>query len=348
MAVYTIRMAILSPAGLTTGTAASTTVKIIGYETLTITDNDTVFNDDNSGFGGVVDSNGQQTDATYGAISLHSFRTTTILGTTREIHMVVNTAGTGVKNVIGIVFRAEDGPAPPVNTTFQFGSTTGGSAGQFSYDGLTCFAEGTLIDTESGPVAVEHLTLDSLVRTEDGGSALPLWIGSFELGSRKEGIAIRIEKGALGPNLPYRDLVVTRQHRMVIGTPGAQRPAGASEVLVPAAKMLKIPGVDIAKVAPTTRFYHILFERHEVIRANGAKTESFYPGREALRMVGTETARHIQTLVGEYGIEFILNNPARPIVDGREARDLVNSLLDAQRGSPMTGACQPEGSLELS
>ena len=328
MAVYTVQMAILSPSGLTTGSAASTTVTIVGYVTLTITDNDTVFNDDNSGFGGVVDTNGQQTDPTYGAISLHSYRTTTILGTTREIHMVVNTAGTGIKPVLGIVFRAEDGPAPPVGTTFQFGSTTGGAAGQFSYDGLTCLAEGTVIETDRDPIAVEDLTLDSRIRTADHGNVRPLWIGGVEYGKRPLGHAVRIKKGALGPDLPAADLVVTRQHRMIIPMPDVAQCGGKSEVLVAAAKLLKVPGVNVTEVTSSTRFYHILFKRHEVIFANAAKTESLYPGRHALGMLGPEAAEHIRMLLGDDGIEFALNNPARPIIDGRKAKKLVSSLFE--------------------
>lgn len=53
---------------------------------------------------------------------------------------------------------------------------------------------------------------------------------------------------------------------------------GTDEVLVAAKQLLQLDGIDIATDVERVDYYHILFDRHEVMILNGAETESLYTG----------------------------------------------------------------------
>lgn len=44
-------------------------------------------------------------------------------------------------------------------------------------------------------------------------------------------------------------------------------------------------------------YYHMLFDAHQVIFANGAPSESFYPGPEALKLFHLNDVMEIQALL---------------------------------------------------
>ena len=86
---------------------------------------------------------------------------------------------------------------------------------------VTCFAAGTQIDTPAGPINVETLASGTHVNTFDG-DAKPLlqvfrrFIDKAELAHNPKLLPVRICAGALGNGLPKQDLLVSRQHRMVV------------------------------------------------------------------------------------------------------------------------------------
>ena len=63
--------------------------------------------------------------------------------------------------------------------------------------------------------------------------------------------------------------------------PRAQMLFGADEVLVAARHLLANPAVT-RREGGTVTYMHLMLDQHEVVYANGAATESFYPGDQAL------------------------------------------------------------------
>ena len=92
---------------------------------------------------------------------------------------------------------------------------------------------------------------------------------------------ILIKAGAMGDGLPETDMMVSRQHRMLVSGQRAELLFGTDEVLVRAQHLLCLPGVSVAEVDEVT-YLHILFDRHEVVLANGAWSESFQPGERSV------------------------------------------------------------------
>jgi hypothetical protein len=90
------------------------------------------------------------------------------------------------------------------------------------------FASGTLIRTADELVPVEQLTQGALVWTKDDGYQPARWIGArkitqADLNQYENVRLIRIQAGALGQNLPERDLMVSPQHRILVNSNLARR-----------------------------------------------------------------------------------------------------------------------------
>ena len=167
-----------------------------------------------------------------------------------------------------------------------------------------CFAAGTLILAKKGEVAVEDLAIGDMVHTRDNGFRPIRWIGKATVDANTLAMneklrPIRIRAGALGPDLPLRDLVVSRQHRMLICSKIADRMFEASEVLIPAVKLLALDGVEIDTDCTEVAYFHVLLDAHQIVWANGAPSESLLPGPEALKSLSREEREEIATLFPE-------------------------------------------------
>ena len=193
-----------------------------------------------------------------------------------------------------------------------------------------CFVRGTLIETEQGAVAVEDLAPGMRVLTHDRGPQPLRWIGSRALCSRALVInpamrPIRIAAGALGNDLPRRDLLVSPQHRVLVRSKIAQKMFGAPEVLVAAKQLLQISGIDVAHDLAAVEYFHFLFDRHEIVLSEGAATESLYTGSEALRTVGHHAREEIFAIFPELRGRRDRDAPegARHLASGRMGRKLA-------------------------
>lgn len=150
-----------------------------------------------------------------------------------------------------------------------------------------CFTPGALITTPRGQVRVEDLQVGDLVITADNGLQAIRWIGSRRMtGARLQAYPdlrpIRIRRDAFGPGMPERDMWVSPQHRMLVRAERTQLDFGETEVLAPAKGLLDDHRVTIDYGLKETTYIHILFDRHEIIWANGTPTESFHPGHHAM------------------------------------------------------------------
>jgi len=172
---------------------------------------------------------------------------------------------------------------------------------------IPCLTPGTRLSTDRGEVAVETLRPGDLVLTRDNGYQPLRWIGRRDLSLAdlivKPALRpVEMAAGALGAGLPLRPLKVSPQHRMLMTGARAEMLFGEAEVLVAATHLTALPGIE-ARMTAGVSYIHLLFDRHEIICAEGAWTESFQP---AMRMVDgmelaqrTEIATLFPELVGE-------------------------------------------------
>lgn len=154
--------------------------------------------------------------------------------------------------------------------------------------GSVCFAAGTHILTPRGYVLVEDLKTGDLVETLDHGPQPIFWISHSEHvwpGSTEKELPILISSGALGPNTPRSDLVVSPQHKILITDLNPVTQERHAEVLTPAKALAQRPGIRVMKGKRRVTYYHILLERHEILMSEGLASESFFPGPTALKML---------------------------------------------------------------
>ena len=102
---------------------------------------------------------------------------------------------------------------------------------------IVCYAEGVLIDTPDGARAVEMLKPGDLVMTLDHGQQIVRWTRSSDhaLGEvEEEAKPVQIKAGALGRGHPAQDLIVSPQHRILVGGAGQLDGLFTSEAFAPA------------------------------------------------------------------------------------------------------------------
>ncbi|MDO5648201.1 Hint domain-containing protein [Paracoccus sp. (in: a-proteobacteria)] len=201
-----------------------------------------------------------------------------------------------------------------------------------------CFAADTMIDTVNGPVAVQDLRVGDMVITRDNGPQPIRWIDGqqvphMQLRQTPTLQPIRIARGALGPNTPSQDLVVSPQHRVLVRSRIAQKMFGTDEVLVAAKQLLQIDGIDIATDLDTVTYYHFLFDQHEIVMSNGAETESLFTGPEALKTVSDAAREEIFALFPQLRDHDYEPETARHFASGRMARKLA--VRHARNAKPL-------------
>jgi hypothetical protein len=129
--------------------------------------------------------------------------------------------------------------------------------------------EGALIATPSGEVRVENLCRGDAVVVEGGRPHTIRWIGkrkiSVKFADPERAFPVRIRAGALTDNAPRRDLLVSPDHAMMV-----------EGILIQASALVN--GVSILRekdMPDEFSYYHIELDRHDLIFAEGALTETF-------------------------------------------------------------------------
>jgi hypothetical protein len=129
-----------------------------------------------------------------------------------------------------------------------------------------------MIATPAGERAVETLAAGDLVLTAEGVAKPVRWLGSSTksriFSDPTSTLPIRIKAGALGENLPTRDLLVSPGHAVLI-----------EGVLVHASALVNGISVVRETATPTVfTYYHVELDSHEVLVAEGVGAESFLIG----------------------------------------------------------------------
>lgn len=132
-----------------------------------------------------------------------------------------------------------------------------------------CFLRGTRIATPGGEVEIERLAIGELVLLQSGAAVPVKWIGRHAHDRRfargnPDIMPVLIAAGALSDGVPTRDLYVSPKHAMFI-----------DGVFIHADELLN--GRSVTQVADfaVVEYLHVELERHGVIMAEGAPTESY-------------------------------------------------------------------------
>jgi hypothetical protein len=153
------------------------------------------------------------------------------------------------------------------NAVFHI-SSNGLNGTDVTETGVPCFLAGTKIATPAGEVAVERLKIGDLVSTGAGTAQPVKWIGrrSYKapLPDDPDIIPVQIKAGALGPDVPARDLYLSPLHAVML-----------DGLLVPAGALINDVSIRYRRKLKSITYYHIEMEHHRTVFANGAEAETF-------------------------------------------------------------------------
>lgn len=162
-------------------------------------------------------------------------------------------------------------------------------------DYAACFTQGTMIATPEGETPIEALKLGDLVLTHDAGPQPIRWIGQRSVLALGKFAPVRFEPGALGNS---RALEVSPEHRMLIASAAAQLYFGEDEVLAPA-KSLVNGGNITRRTGGSVTYFHLLFECHQIIYAEGIPSEALLASSESLALLAPDAVAEARALFPE-------------------------------------------------
>ncbi|MEM8776447.1 MAG: Hint domain-containing protein [Pseudomonadota bacterium] len=219
---------------------------------------------------------------------------------------------------------------PGVVYTFVGSNTIPGPGNETLFEdivGAVCFTKGTLIETPKGQKPIETLSEGDAIITQDAVATVR-WIGSrfyksSALSANPKLLPVRICAGALGCGLPRQDLLVSRQHRMMVSSKIVERVCGTAEALISAIKLTEIPGIYVDESLREVEYFHILFDRHEIIFAEGAPSESLFTGPEAMKTLSKEARNEVISIFPELADSDFEPRPAREMPCGSTQKKIV-------------------------
>lgn len=144
----------------------------------------------------------------------------------------------------------------------------------------SCFVEGSLIETATGYKPIEALLSGDLIITMDRGLQ-PLRFVVVETYSKQHleenerHRPIRIKEGSFGHDRSYPPLFLSPQHRVYVTGRPVHDEIGELSALVPIKDALELQGVRRMPVKEGVSYYHLIFDKHNIVRANGIWCESF-------------------------------------------------------------------------
>lgn len=213
---------------------------------------------------------------------------------------------------------------PPNQTIFSYEvtDTMGNTDVAFvTLNTIACFTLGTRIDTVDGPRPVEALVPGDLVLTRDHGPQPLRWIGRSLRHARGKDAPVRIAAGTFGP---HGDLSLSPNHCILVSSPAVELLTGEAEALSPVKHLVNGDSIAPTPSGRAVLYLHLLFDRHEIIMANGLPCESYLPAVQTMAAYDATAQEALLLRHPELRSRpHASMTPARPLLSKGEARALI-------------------------
>jgi hypothetical protein len=181
-----------------------------------------------------------------------------------------------------------------------------------------CFLRGTLIRGADGYRPIESLAVGEFLPTQFSGIAAIRKVIRFTVRRDEKGRwpedckLVCIKAGALDDGVPARDLFITHTHEVFL-----------DQVLVPAVSLVNGKTIFFCDDIDSAEYFHVEFDSHDVIDAQGALCESSRDEAMARRApVALNGGREL--------LWSHLRSAAAPFVDRRQPFDRIREGLEAR------------------
>ena len=169
-------------------------------------------------------------------------------------------------------------------------------------DAFCAFARGSVVDTDSGPVAVEDLLPGDRILTSDGTAQPLVWKGSTTIVPGRRDTAARklqltrIMADSFGMQRPVACMIAGPSARLLYTPDHLRGLAGNLRLLTPVQEFTD--GLTVIETTPPSAvdLFHLCLSRHAIIRVNGLEFETYHPGLEAARALSQNMRPHFLNL----------------------------------------------------
>lgn len=205
---------------------------------------------------------------------------------------------------------------------------------------FAAIARGTLIESDSGPVAVEDLLPGARLTTAEGRVETLTWAGSIVLYPETAESAARqladpalastpprltrITADALGLGRPPKDVVLGPHARLLHRSRRLHPLLGRDAAYLPAALLCDgISTIEVVPITPVT-VHHLVLARQGTLLAGGVGIESFHPGTG---FAAEASARELALFLSLFPQVEALEGfglPAHPVLSRAEAESLLD------------------------
>jgi len=151
-------------------------------------------------------------------------------------------------------------------------------------DSFASLGRGAILQTETGPCAVEDLLPGDRIMTASNEFQTLMWHGSMTVipgaqNRRPEmGTLTRVTSESFGYGRPMPDLVLGPSARMTYTTPAVRTLTGRNTALVPVRDFIDQEQIIELTPISAVQVYQLGFKNHERICVNGVELESLHPG----------------------------------------------------------------------
>ncbi|KIC23927.1 Hint domain-containing protein [Leisingera sp. ANG-M6] len=216
------------------------------------------------------------------------------------------------------------------------------TAPQMYSAGIPCFTPEVMLATRRGAVPAGQIRVGDLLQTADNGYQPVIWTGSRtlspeDLARRPQLRPYRVHPGGLLS--PERPMLLSPQHRLLVGRKAFAGDRQFEESFMTAKLLAEIDPncTQLSEMNGPVTYVHLMTEQHEVIFAEGAATETFWPGPEAVRGLTDDGRQELFDLFPELtAANYLSGKPGRAQVRAAygglaryaiKRRDLQNLVL---------------------
>ena len=177
-------------------------------------------------------------------------------------------------------------------------------------DAVPCFAPDTLIATPDGPVVVSSLRSGDRVCIQGSSTdTVRLVRRAFQQKFDEGQWPVLIPAHAFGWGRPFADLVLSPQHRVLIGSHRQATSLVDRQCLVPAKTLVGHAGIRWMRGRKSQAWVHFALTRHQIVRANGCLTESLLLGEMVLQGLSKSERDKLRSLFSSPPSLSGLNGP---------------------------------------
>lgn len=207
-----------------------------------------------------------------------------------------------------------------------------GTSNTRNYEEFVCFGHDTRIGTPNGEDRVIDLHIGDKVLTLDHEAQSVRWLGRRTVPGVGSLAPVVISAGTLGTT---RDLTLSQNHKVLLSGPGPQLVLGVDEALVSVKMLADDKAIRIRPTGFVT-YVHIMFDRHEILWANGCLVESLRIGVQAIGGLEPEQMAELEEIFPGISHSRLPSfPPARAVARSFEGRVMADYLTSRSHFQPV-------------